>query len=256
MNRDPVCGMDVKETSSHHMQYHEQVWHFCSEKCLHKFEEKPEQYTVDPVCHMFVKPKSTHRANYADKAYRFCSEKCHAKFKATPETYVGKHEDCDHQTATGVEQAQGSGKYTCPMHPEVISDKPSSCPKCGMALERMGAPVNHETTEYVCPMHPEIVRDKPGPCPKCGMALEARTVSAEEDNTELDDMSRRLKVSAALSIPVFILAMVADLAPSWLPSGLHMSTVQWIEFVLATPVVLWGGWPFFVRFVASIKTWN
>ncbi|MDQ6980602.1 MAG: copper-translocating P-type ATPase, partial [Ghiorsea sp.] len=87
-------------------------------------------------------------------------------------------------------------------------------------------------------------------------ALEPRTVSAEDDNTELNDMSRRFKVSAVLSIPVFILAMVADLAPSWLPSGLHMSTVQWIEFVLATPVVLWGGWPFFVRFVASIRTWN
>jgi len=255
MKHDPVCGMEVKETSTHQVEYHEKLWHFCSEKCQHKFEESPEQYTVDPVCHMFVKPESTHRASHADKSYRFCSEKCLAKFNATPEDYVGKHDDCEHQESPKAAQVSG-GQYTCPMHPEIISDEPGACPKCGMALEPMGAPISSEKTEYVCPMHPEIVRDEPGACPKCGMALEPRTVSAEGDNTELNDMSRRFKVSAVLSIPVFILAMVADLAPSWLPSGLHMSTVQWIEFVLATPVVLWGGWPFFVRFAASIRTWN
>ncbi len=256
MKIDPVCGMEVTPDKARYTKYHEQDWFFCSKKCEHKFEDNPKQYTLDPVCDMFVKPESTHRAMYADKAYRFCSEKCLSKFTESPEVYLGKHENCEHQKAPVFDAEASGGQYTCPMHPEVVSDKPGSCPKCGMALERMGAPVNHEKTEYVCPMHPEIVRDEPGACPKCGMALEPRTVSAEEDNAELDDMSRRFKVSAVLSIPVFILAMVADLAPSWLPSGLHMSTVQWIEFVLATPVVLWGGWPFFVRFVQSIKTWN
>ena len=255
MKHDPVCGMEVKEPSTHHVEYHEKLWHFCSEKCQHKFEKSPEKYTVDPVCHMFVKPESTHRASHADKSYRFCSEKCLAKFHATPEAYAGKHDDCEHQASPKAAQLSG-GEYTCPMHPEIISDEPGACPKCGMALELMGAPISSERTEYVCPMHPEIVRDEPGACPKCGMALEPRTVSAEDDNEELHDMSRRFKVSAVLSLPVFLLAMTADLVPSWLPSGLHMSTVQWVEFVLATPVVLWGGWPFFVRFTASIRTWN
>ena len=110
---------------------------------------------------------------------------------------------------------------------------------------------------YTCPMHPEIQQEGPGTCPKCGMALEPMVAQAgEEDTEELDDMTRRFKVSAVLALPVFLLAMVADLAPSWLPSWLSMSMVQWIEFTLATPVVLWGGWPFFVRGINSVKTWN
>ncbi len=111
---------------------------------------------------------------------------------------------------------------------------------------------------YTCPMHPEIQQIGPGTCPKCGMALEPMTVSAEEvgENEELLDMTKRFKVSTLLAIPVFLLAMVADLAPQWLPDFLSMKMVQWIEFALATPVVLWGGWPFFVRGVNSVKTWN
>ncbi len=110
--------------------------------------------------------------------------------------------------------------------------------------------------EYTCPMHPEIVRDRPGTCPKCGMALEPRTVALDEPNEELIDMTRRFWVSAALALPLFVLAMVADLAPDWLPAGVSMGTVQWIQFALATPVVLWGGWPFFVRGWQSLLTWN
>jgi len=136
--------------------------------------------------------------------------------------------------------------YTCPMHPEVRQDKPGACPKCGMALEREGAPPRPKT-EYVCPMHPEVVQCHPGHCPKCGMALEPRTAVVEEDTSELDDMSRRFRISAILALPVLVLAMLADLAPGWLPDALSMRAVQWIEFALATPVVLWGAWPFFVR---------
>jgi Cu+-exporting ATPase len=88
------------------------------------------------------------------------------------------------------------------------------------------------------------------------MALEPRTVELKEDTSELDDMTRRFWVSSLLALPVFVLAMVADLAPDWLPDGLSMKTVQWIEFALATPVVLWGGWPFFVRGWQSVATWN
>ncbi|MCU7936476.1 MAG: copper-translocating P-type ATPase [Candidatus Thiodiazotropha sp. (ex Dulcina madagascariensis)] len=112
------------------------------------------------------------------------------------------------------------------------------------------------TAVYTCPMHPEIQEDHPGTCPKCGMALEPRTVDVEERNEELIDMSRRLWIGAVLSMPVFLLAMVADLVPTWLPDGLSMKRVQWIEFMLATPVVLWGGWPFFVRGWQSVVSRN
>lgn len=127
------------------------------------------------------------------------------------------------------------------MHPEVERQGSGNCPKCGMALEPMGVPVRKTKTQYTCPMHPEIVQDHAGSCPKCGMALESMSVAVEEDNEELDYMSRRFWFSSILAIPVFILAMIADLVPSWLPEGLSMQTVQLIEFALATPVVLWGG---------------
>ena len=142
------------------------------------------------------------------------------------------------------------------MHPEVEQQGPGSCPKCGMALEPEGLPVVETKVEYICPMHPEIVQDHPGSCPKCGMALEAKTVAPEEKNEELIDMSRRFWISTVLALPVFILAMTADLMPDLLPQGLSMQAIQWIEFVFATPVVLWGGWPFYVRAVQSVVTWN
>ncbi|HEB82383.1 MAG TPA: cadmium-translocating P-type ATPase, partial [Gammaproteobacteria bacterium] len=126
----------------------------------------------------------------------------------------------------------------------------------GMALEPKGMPVVETKVEYTCPMHPEVVQDHPGSCPKCGMALEPKTVTVEEKNEELIDMNRRFWLSTALALPVFVLAMVADLKPEWLPDALSMKTVQWIECLLATPVVLWGGWPFYVRAVQSVKTWN
>jgi Cu+-exporting ATPase len=136
--------------------------------------------------------------------------------------------------------------FRCPMHPEVERTEPGSCPRCGMALEPVRAPA--AAAEYVCPMHPEVVRREPGSCPICGMALEPRTVvPLEEENPELVDMSRRFWVSAALSVPVFALAMGHDLAPRLIPEALSGHPLQWIELVLATPVVLWGGWPFFVR---------
>jgi len=109
---------------------------------------------------------------------------------------------------------------------------------------------------YTCPMHLDIRQNHPGSCPKCGMALEPLTVEVEEDTSELDDMPRRFWFSVALALPVFLLAMVVDLAPSLLPDGLSMYTVQWIEFALATPVVLWGGWLFFVRGWQSVVTHN
>lgn len=113
-----------------------------------------------------------------------------------------------------------------------------------------------ELITYTCPMHPEVLQNHPGNCPKCGMALELTTSGSNQKNDELMGMSRRFWVCATLALPVFVLAMIADMMPAWLPHLLSRQVVQWIEFALATPVILWGGWPFFVRGWRSIKTWN
>jgi Cu+-exporting ATPase len=143
--------------------------------------------------------------------------------------------------------------YTCPMHPEIRRDTPGNCPKCGMALEKTLESAS-SAKEYVCPMHPEIIRKEPGFCPKCGMALEPREVSEGEENLELIDMSRRFWVSLMLSLPVFMMAMIHDMMPELAARLLPPRPMQWFEFVLSTPVVLWGGWPFFQRGWLSLMT--
>ena len=214
----------------------------------------------DPVCGMDVTDKSDYHAEHAGSHYYFCSNHCLQKFKQNPQQYI-PGENVSQHTNAAAHCADDScaisyQQYTCPMHPEVVQDKPGSCPKCGMALEAKGVPLASKKIEYTCPMHPEVIQDHPGSCPRCGMALEPKTVMVEEENAELKDMLLRFKVSTVLALPVFLLAMIADLVPGWLPPGLSMKMVQWIEFVLATPAVLWGGWPFYVRAVQSVKTWN
>jgi len=204
----------------------------------------------DPVCNMTVPNDSEYHYQYADKDYYFCSESCLHKFKEHPEQYLGK------ETSPALETHGESMTYTCPMHPEIQQLGPGHCPKCGMALEPTGVPTATPQTEYTCPMHPEVVQEHPGNCPKCGMALEPVTVGVEEKNEELIDMSRRFWVCTVLALPLFFLAMIADMMPSWLPDWLSMQAVQWVQFALATPVVLWGGWPFFVRGWQSVRTWN
>jgi P-type Cu+ transporter len=158
----------------------------------------------------------------------------------------------DH-THTHSDSAQAVA-YVCPMCPEVRETKPGACPSCGMALEA-DVPVASKRTEYTCPMHPEIVRQEPGSCPICGMALEPRTVSAVatlEENPELRDMTRRFWVSLALTAPLMAIAMAAMLWEMPLHRLLPGAALPWLEFGLATPVVLWRGWPFFQRFWTSL----
>jgi len=198
----------------------------------------------DPVCGMDVAKDSPYQHVHADTTYRFCSQHCLHKFHAAPDKYlappgVGAPADIGSSAQTGV--------YTCPMDPEVEQQGPGSCPKCGMALEPKGVPVATTTTEYTCPMHPEVVSDKPGVCPKCGMALELRTVEIEEDKSELIDMSRRFWVSVVLAFPVFLSVMAAEFWPETVAEIIQPRARQWAELLLATPVVWWGGWPFFVR---------
>jgi Cu+-exporting ATPase len=220
----------------------------------------------DPVCGMQVNEESKYHFTHESKDYYFCSEGCFNKFQLEPEQYLDKENSnkdccghCDSDKKESDFPDQGGSKdviYTCPMHPEVEQIGPGSCPKCGMALEPKDLPVIQTKTKYTCPMHPEIIQDEPGNCPICGMALEPMTVSADEENHELKDMSRRFKYSAILAIPVFILAMITDVYPQWLPESISMKASQWIQFLLATPVVLWGGWPFYVRGIQSLKTRN
>ncbi|HUV20439.1 MAG TPA: heavy metal translocating P-type ATPase [Gammaproteobacteria bacterium] len=208
--------------------------------------------TVDPVCGMKVSPDSEYSYQFAGSDYYFCCQGCAQKFSTGPERYLSGEAQGDAAAAKAIPGAV----YICPMCPGVEEDHPSSCPVCGMALEAAGAPVLQTRTEYTCPMHPEIVQDGPGSCPKCGMALEPRTIEIEEKNEELIDMNRRFWISVVFALPVFVLAMVADLLPALLPAQLTMKAVQWIQFVFATPVVLWCGWPFFVRGWQSLRSWN
>jgi len=205
----------------------------------------------DPVCGMTVNVDVKLHYIYKNTTFRFCSDSCLQKFKEHPDMYLDKA-----QQTEVLNVVDDNATYTCPMHPEIEQQGQGSCPKCGMALELKGIPVTDTKIEYTCPMHPEIVQDVPGSCPKCGMALEPKTIITEEKNDELVDMSRRFWGSTFFALPVFILAMIADLAPQLLPNGLSIRSVQWIEFLLATPVVLWGGWPFFVRGWQSVVTWN
>jgi len=229
---------------------------------------------TDPVCGMSIDPSAArHTVEHGGVRYFFCSDSCHDRFVEDPASWVrpprvsvsfgGVHVEgepadtggtCCHSpgTASGTPAATAT-LYTCPMHPEIRLDAPGSCPKCGMGLEPVTPVATAGKTEYTCPMHPEIVRDEPGSCPICGMALEPRTVTAdEEENAELKDMTRRFWVSLALSVPVFLIAM-ADLVPGLVGAGgVSKRTLVFLELILATPVVLWGGWPFFVRGWQSI----
>ena len=178
----------------------------------------------DPVCGMTVDPvHAAAEVEHAGTRYFFCSTGCAAKFRADPTRYVTT------ETADPGAMPRGS--------------QPAAPP-----------PARRGTT-YTCPMHPEIIRDKPGACPICGMALEPVTPAPEdEENAELVDMRRRFWVSTLLTLPVVAIAM-----RHILPRLAHVASpalLGWLELALATPVVLWGGWPFFVRAWRSVVTWN
>jgi Cu+-exporting ATPase len=169
----------------------------------------------DPVCGMTAKPDTPHRAEHGGRLWLFCSARCAERFRAEPERFLA------------------AAPAPAPAPPPTPSGV---------------------TRRYTCPMHPEIVRDGPGDCPLCGMALEPMELSAEaEDDPELRDMERRFRVSLALTLPVFLLAM-GDMLPG-APVGHALGRgARWLQLGLATPVVLWGGLPFFRRGLASLRT--
>ncbi|HCT14174.1 MAG TPA: heavy metal translocating P-type ATPase [Corynebacterium nuruki] len=216
---------------------------------------------TDPVCGMTIHPEdAAATGEYGGRTYYFCSEHCHRQFTADPEKYV-----TDSSTATGV--------YVCPMHPEVHQVGPGTCPKCGMDLvpeagsaAHADQPHTHPATpasaahtssptdvEYTCPMHPEIRQIGPGTCPKCGMSLEPVTTTADTGpDPALTDMTRRFWIAVALAVPVMVLSMVFPMVPAW-EHLIPVAASQWIQFVLATPVVLWAAAPFFRRGWQSLR---
>jgi P-type Cu+ transporter len=179
----------------------------------------------DPVCGMSVEPETAPvRVEHAGKAYYFCAPGCAARFEKEPEKYLHA------PNPVRIAQALAAGVRA----PE----------------KRVPAvPPQAHGVRYTCPMHQQIVQIGPGSCPICGMALEPMDPLAEvEAEPEYDSMRMRFWISAALSIPLLVLSMFGESIGWHLAPSLH----NWIELILATPVVLWGGWPFFYRFWASL----
>lgn len=248
MERDPVCGMQVDPASARAKAEHGgKSYFFCCAGCAQKFEAAPEEYLKPrpaasaPMLTM-ISPAGAPSAAVRNTVPMHPS--------AAPAAGAGAGAGAPASAKTA---AAGVADYVCPMDPEVHEDEPGACPKCGMALEPAVPGAPSTKTEYVCPMHPQIVRPEPGSCPICGMALEPRFVTAEaEENPELTSMTRRFWVSVALTAPILLAAMGAYLPGARLEKLISVRALTWVELILATPVVLWGGWPFFVRGWQSI----
>jgi Cu+-exporting ATPase len=238
---DPICGMTVDPATAAGSHDHQgQRYYFCGMSCLERFKADPERAlqprpvtptqsttrkplpmmqpapaatetaVIDPVCGMTVQPATAAGSyEYQGKTYHFCATSCLTKFRNDPIHYL-----------TPPEQRT----------PLVMPVPPGG------------------VVEYICPMDPEVLETQPGACRICGMALEPKVVSLEDErNPELEDMTRRFWISLGPSLLVMLLAM-ADMVPGLsLPQILTGSTRNWVQWLLATPVVLWGGWPFFQR---------
>lgn len=235
--KDPVCGMKVNPaTARYRVEHSGATHHFCAASCAEKFKANPEKY---------LQPLPIHSDLVTIGAHSHAGQQ-HAAGNHS------KHASHSHHTSNALKNIDETAAYVCPMCPEVRESKPGACPSCGMALEPE-FPQVRARTEYTCPMHPEIVRAEPGACPICGMALEPRSVAqAEEENPELREMTLRFWISLALTAPLLAIAM-GDMLPGMPVHRLLTTRWQsWLELLLATPVVLWGGAPFFQRGWRSI----
>jgi Cu+-exporting ATPase len=249
--KDPVCGMDVNPATAKYKTLHKgKEYFFCSAGCLAKFKANPEK-----ILSSAPKPMGSGLVSLGTPNLTMPTL---AMPTAVGTGTVGTGKDRTGQDARRppVQLAGGSEKdtrtYVCPMCPEVRQVGPGPCPKCGMALDPESPALPATKREYTCPMHPEIVRAEPGNCPICGMALEPRTVTVEEDNPELRDMTRRFWISLALTAPLLAIAMGSMLWPHMFMASPWNWGLPWLELLLATPAVLWCGWPFFQRGWASV----
>src|SRR5262245_62192207 len=212
---------------------------------------------VDPVCGMTVNPdRAAGSVEYDGTTYYFCSKSCVAKFQADPKKYLSGAREPMHApqmlTIGGLKKSPGPQSPKTEASVRLRSpESPSSFGETAFAARQAEAGGAREG--WVCPMDPEVVSDRPGACPKCGMALEPRVADlSDAPNPELVDMTRRFWIGVALGAPVFLLTMGDMLSGGTLSHRIGMSTVNWLGFVLATPVVFWCGWPFFHRMWHSI----
>ena len=243
---DPICGMTVDPATAAGSHDHRGLsYYFCGLSCLERFKVDPERAlqpratssakpttrrslpmmqpapvatdaaAIDPVCGMTVQPATAAGSyEYQGKTYYFCATSCLTKFRTDPIHYLTP--------------------------PEQRAPRVMPVPSGGVV-------------EYICPMDPEVLETQPGACRICGMALESKVVSLEDErNPELEDMSRRFWICLGPSLLVMFLAMVDMIPGPSLPDVLTGSTRNWAQWLLATPVVLWGGWPFFQRGWASV----
>jgi Cu+-exporting ATPase len=259
MERDPVCGMNVDpEKAKAKVAHGGKSYFFCSAGCAKRFEQTPQQFlsatapgqaahgvqvaaakpamaslpilasapsVKDPVCGMMVDPqKAAGKAEYTGKTYLFCSPRCNERFEKEPEKFLAA------PGTSGMEHAQA--------HAHAHGHEHAATPAA-----------DTQKIRYTCPMHPEIVQIGPGSCPICGMALEPMDIVAgEQADPEYDSMRKRLWVGAALSLPLLVLSMAGDALGLQFAPGMKNG----IELLLASPVVIWGGWPFFERFWLSL----
>jgi len=268
---DPVCGMTVRDTPRAVRRIHgDTTFFFCCPHCAETFSQDPSRYLAaprptpimhrgvalptiptvrrvvlgaDPVCGMdVVDSASPIVRTYAGTRFFFCSQRCASAFDHDPACHATR------APAGAAAAVTAATSWVCPMCPGVHADAPGACPSCGMALEPASPPA--VATEWTCPMHPQVRQSQPGRCPLCGMALEPVAVVAVPANPELVAMTRRLAVSAALTVPVVAVAMAPMVAGHAGPSN----TATWLQLALATPVVVWGGWPFLQRAWRSFLT--
>ncbi|HEV7475439.1 MAG TPA: heavy metal translocating P-type ATPase, partial [Pyrinomonadaceae bacterium] len=212
---------------------------------FHSTDDKKTAAVIDPVCGMTVDPDSAAGSvEHQGTTYYFCSQHCVEKFRKDPEAFLNKPPVIHSQNHLRERVADSLDQI------EAIADRNQHTGQRPPAYAG-------GSDSYTCPMHPEIVRNAPGSCPICGMALEPRTVSLEEaENPELVEMSRRLWVCAALTIPLLVIGMSEFIPGAELERVLPLRVWGWLELALATPVVLWGAWPFFVRGWESIRNRN
>ncbi|MFZ6758897.1 heavy metal translocating P-type ATPase [Undibacterium sp. Ji50W] len=259
---DPVCGMQVSKNPEKMAHFQGIAYYFCSNSCVSKFNAAPENYVkakkvigLGSVGTLTATASTT--ATTTPSASTTAAASCCGSSDAMQSDADGEHKDpvCGMRVNADSQYQlvhEGQSYYFCC---NTCLEKFRKDPAAWLDPAKRTAPKTvAKDTIFTCPMHPEIEQVGPGTCPLCGMALEPKEASMEEDTSELDDMLSRFKISLLLSLPLLVMTMGDMLPGVSFHSLLGMTIYNWLQFILATPVVLWGGLPFFERALASFKS--